>query len=359
MKYHIFASTCFPRFPLDQRAQGKLSFFIGMALRKYNKPALSYSDQVHRLKSRGLKILNHNRSKHLLENLSYYRLSGYWYPLLDDKTNHAFKADAQFQRAFELYLFDRELRSLVARELEKVEVSVRAVMIYVLSHDHDPFWYTDSSLFVNNRDHQKSLAAIQSEHRRSDADFIKSFDQKYHPPLPSWMAMEICSFGTLSMLYKNLKRGGSKRTVANYYGVADTVFESWLHTLVYTRNICAHHSRFWNKIMSISPAKPRTILGTTANGRIQKPLWLTNTSVPNNKPYYSLSIIKFLLQTINPSNRFGIKLRLLFAAYPNVDPRAMGFPANWEDEPLWKISNKQKLSVRILNFIHKQLRIRL
>ena len=100
-----------------------------MALRRYNKPALSYSDQVHRLKSRGLKILNHNRLKHLLENLSYYRLSGYWYPLLDDKTNQAFKADAQFQRVFELYLFYRELRSLVARELEKVEVSVRAVMI--------------------------------------------------------------------------------------------------------------------------------------------------------------------------------------------------------------------------------------
>jgi abortive infection bacteriophage resistance protein len=330
-----------------------------MKLRRYNKPALSYSEQVEQLRFRGLKISNRERSKHLLENLSYYRLSGYWYPLLEDKPNHIFKKDAQFQRAFDLYLFDRELRALVARELEKVEVSVRAVMIYVLSHDHDPKWYKDQSLFSNTRQHKISLKAIDREYKRSDADFIKSFDQKYKPPLPSWMAMEICSFGTLSKLYENLNPGGSKRTVANYYGVADAVFESWLHTLVYIRNICAHHSRLWNKIMSITPAKPRKILKSTANGRIKNPVWLSNHPVSNNKTYYSLSIIKFLLQTIHPTNRFSIKLRLLFEAYPNVDPRAMGFPRNWENESLWKTSGMENLTIKVLSFLHKQFRIRL
>ena len=330
-----------------------------MALRRYNKPPLSYSKQVDQLKFRGLGISNRERSKHLLENLSYYRLSGYWYPLLEDKRNHIFKKGAQFQRAFDLYLFDRELRALVARELEKVEISVRAVMIYVLSHDHDPKWYKDQSLFLDKRQHKNSIKAIDREHKRSDADFIKSFDQKYKPPLPSWMAMEICSFGTLSKLYENLNPGGSKRTVAKYYGVADTVFESWLHTLVYIRNICAHHSRLWNKIMSITPAKPRKILKSTANGRIKNPVWLSNNTVSNNKTYYSLSIIKFLLQTINPTNKFSIKLRLLFRAYPNVDPRAMGFPRNWENESLWKISRVEIFTIKVLSFLHKQFRIRL
>ena len=113
---------------------------VGFFMQKlsYNKPALTYKAQIEQLKDRGLTIADEEKAVHLLENISYYRLSGYWYPLLKDpKQDHVFKEGATFERAFGLYLFDKELRKLVVSELEKIEVAVRAQMIYVLWHNYE------------------------------------------------------------------------------------------------------------------------------------------------------------------------------------------------------------------------------
>jgi len=66
-------------------------------------------------------IRDEAKALHLLENISYYRLSGYWYPMLaTPKDNHCFKPHSHFNTAFKIYCFDRELRKLVLGELEKI-----------------------------------------------------------------------------------------------------------------------------------------------------------------------------------------------------------------------------------------------
>jgi hypothetical protein len=81
-------------------------FFIIMAKSPYSKSFIPYPDQIALLKSRGMSFADENKALHLLENISYYRFSGYWYPLLADKQNHVFKPDADFETAFNLYRFD-------------------------------------------------------------------------------------------------------------------------------------------------------------------------------------------------------------------------------------------------------------
>lgn len=224
----------------------------------YNKTALSYADQLQQLKIRGLTIENEPKALHLLEVVSYYRMSGYWYPLLADKQNHHFKPNATFETAFSIYKFDRELRLLVLRELEKIEVAVRAKMIYVLSHSLGPFWYLDSANFSNPVKHADTLSKIAIEYSRSDEEFAKAFKNKYSDPMPpSWMMLEVSSFGTLSSLYNYLHPTRDKREIAKHFGLADKVFSSWLHSIVYLRNICAHHARLWNREMQIQPMIPR------------------------------------------------------------------------------------------------------
>jgi abortive infection bacteriophage resistance protein len=56
----------------------------------------------------------------------------------------------------------------------------------------------------------------------------------------------------------------------------------------------------------------------------------------NNRMFYALSMIIYLLNTVNPNHNFKRKLENLFLKYPNVDRAAMGFPADWRNEPLWK-----------------------
>jgi abortive infection bacteriophage resistance protein len=298
-----------------------------MARVKFSKQALTYQQQLDLLTSRGLSIEDPGKALFLLENISYYRLSGYWHPLLDDKENHVFKPGASFTTAFNLYCFDKELRKLMLAEMEKIEVAVRAKMIYILSHEHGPFWYQNPALFSNPDNHCKSLQKIEDEYRRSDEVFLKAFSKKYQDPMPpSWMILEVASFGTLSQLYGQLKPGHLKRQIAYYFGLSDTAMKTWLHSIVYLRNLCAHHSRLWNRKLAIAPENIKTPVNP----------WLTDPTVRTDKTYFALSMVKYFLTTVNPHNTFTGKIDDLLAKFPEVDPGAMGFPTNWKAEPLWR-----------------------
>lgn len=293
----------------------------------YEKVFLSIEDQLIQLKKRGLIINDEPKAIRLLENVSYYRLSGYWYPLLEDKKEHSFKKDSEFNTAFKLYCFDRELRHILLAEIEKIEVSIRSKMNYVLSEKNGPFWFQDSTLFSNPIEYAITLSKIGGETRRSDEEFIKSFRKKYDNFIPpSWMTMEVTSFGSISRFYENLRPGKEKREIAHFYGLPDSVFETWIHSLVYLRNVCAHHARLWNRAMSIRPQIP------------QKPhkQWIDTKSIANNRSYFILSMILYLLQTVNPKNTFRLRIKRILAKYPMINVSAMGFPAKWNEEPLWK-----------------------
>ena len=301
---------------------------LNMAKVSYSKSFIPTSAQIPLLKSRGLKFADEKKALHLLENISYYRFSGYWYPLLADKCNHIFKKNATFEAAFNLYRFDCELRKLIISELEKIEVAIRTKIAQFLSLAYDAFWIENTLLFTNQAIYKSTLDKIREELARSDEEFIISFKSKYfnHFP-PSFILLETTSFGTLSHLYGNLKSGKIKRDIAKAFGLPDVVFVSWLHSLVYIRNVCAHHARIWNRPMSIQPLFPKNA----------SKVWLRDKHVGINRVFYALSMIIYLLNVVNPSHTFKQKLENLFLKYPNVDRAAMGFPVNWRSETLWEL----------------------
>lgn len=309
-----------------------LFFILTMAKTHYPKQLISFADQITLLKERGLSFNDEAKALHLLQNISYYRLSGYWYPLLADKQNHIFKPQSTFDTAFAIYKFDSELRKLIIAELEKIEVAVRTQVTYILSTYYDGFWFTNDSLFTNPIRHAKVLTKINEEYQRSDEEFITSFKSKYSDPYPpSWMTMEITSFGTLSILYNNLQPGRAKRDIAAYFKLADTVFASWLHCIVYIRNICAHHSRLWNRVLSVRPLMPR---------KPRKP-FIALPASGTQQVYFVLCMIIYLLDTINPNHSFIARFKDLLHRYPLIDVSAMGFPADWENERLWQQSSEK------------------
>jgi abortive infection bacteriophage resistance protein len=275
----------------------------------YSKPFLSYEGQITQLKSRGLKIENEEKALHILQNVGYFRLSGYWYPLLETpKNKHKFKSDSVFETVFKLYCFDNELRKLVFSEITKIEIAIRTKMIHVLSEGNSPFWHTDYSLFNERKVHDEIIKYFKEIYSKSDEQFIKSFKKNYTDSIPPcWMILEIASFGKLSRMYSNLKPSVEKRAVANYFRLDENIFASWLHALVYTRNICAHNTRLWNRIMSI---------------------------------------IRYLLLTINPQSTFNVKVINILKKYPMIDKKALGFPDTWDKEDLWKVSEQSSI-VRI------------
>jgi len=296
-----------------------------MTLPKYNQPQISVSEQIQLLKSEGLEFSDENKALHILENISLFRIKSYLLPFRLAGMRQ-FKPGTNFEDAYSIYKFDSELRKMICSELEKIEISIRTQLSLIMSDEAGIYWFEDSSNFRDTARHADLLTNIQSELRRCDDDAIVDFRHRYCNEFPpSWITFEVSSFGTLSMMYRCLNAGHARRNVARFYGLSDTVMESWLHSIVYVRNICAHHSRLWNRKLSIKAIVPH-----------RTDLPFINIPSDTKRIYYILSILLYLLQSVNPQNTFVLRFNALLAKYPMVNVAAMGFPYDWKSETLWQ-----------------------
>lgn len=298
----------------------------------YRKAAVSIDDQINQLKLRGLIIHNETEAKKVLENISYYRLAGYWWAMQADKTSHNFKRNSTFDNVLAIYNFDRELRHLLFDVIEKIEIGFRTKLIYHLSHEISPWWFEDSSIFKNQVEHTETLLLIDRELRQTREVFIKEHYKKYHTDKrrpPAWKTLEVVSFGSISKLYGNLKSSvKSKDVIARDLGTVNhTYLPSWLQSLTQIRNICAHHGRLWNKNL---PGRPK-LLSKPPNK------WIKDVPKPDeyHMLYIHLSCMKYLLNVVDSNNDFTYRIKDLLSRYPNIDPRALGLKINWDGEPLW------------------------
>jgi abortive infection bacteriophage resistance protein len=298
-----------------------------MAKQAFTKPPLSVEEQINLLKNRGLRILDEERAARYLRNISYYRLSGYMYPFLADVKQHRYRDGTAFEDILDLYRFDRELRMLVFSAIEKIEIAFRAQIVNQYSIAlGDPFWYTNAAYFADPVKHADFLNGLTTYIHRSNDVFIRHFYSTYSAPWPPiWVIFEILSMGQISILYSITGKSPPRKAVADYFGVKEPVLTTWLHTLVYVRNICAHHARLWNKELRIPVKLPKKTVNT----------WLAEPNVTNRKVYIVLAIATYLLDTITPQHRFRQKLKDLVAKYPVADSAAMGFPQNWLADRFW------------------------
>lgn len=293
----------------------------------------STAEMIQMLRHQGLVIDNEERATHILQNVSYTRLKSYMVPLMEDRKSHKFKHGASFELVYALYGFDRRFRELVFHEMEKVEISIRTHVAFASAGSDHGYWYINRKYFQNAAVHKSLLQRIKGEINRTDNDGIKSFQEKYSNEYPPcWLALEALSMGTLSTIYSELNPGRLRRSISEYYGVSDTVFISWLHHLVYIRNTCAHHNRLWNKTLSIRGMVP------TNPAKYFPPLTADDTA----HVYFTLCVIKFLQDTVKPSNTFSERLQQLIDNFPQVDTAKMGFPANWREDPLWQIKHDEE-----------------
>ncbi len=295
----------------------------------YSKTCTLPKDLVSLLKQRGLAISNEQKAISYLTNIGYFRLSAYFYPLLKEpKTEHLYKNGATFDKAMDMYRFDRKLRILIFNEIEKIEVSIRSTMNNLISYElNDVFWATNPQYFRNPAIFAKTLSLILTETAKNKEDFITHFQSKYSNPYPPvWMITEIIPLGVLINLCNNLANKSLLKKVAHQFGLPLPVFSSWTVLLVNLRNICGHHARLWNREIPFTSHKLNN----------PKFAWINLDNTDMKRVYFRICIIKYLLFTVSPNNRFTEKLKSLLTEYPTVDIRAMGFPADWHTEPLWK-----------------------
>jgi abortive infection bacteriophage resistance protein len=284
----------------------------------FNKSPFSYDEHINLLKERNLIINNEKYAKHKLSIISYYRLSAYFRPFyIRDK--EIFRNNTLFEDIIKLYYFDKKLRKIIFDTLENIEIFLRTKIIELISKE-GAFGYLT---MINKEKKDEILNRINRELNRSKEVFIKHYKNKYLDEYyPIWMIVETISFSLLSMLLKNLDEE-SKIKLANDLNLSVDVLESWLHNLVYIRNICAHHSRIWNRILAIRPKIPKK------KEEFQ--------GLNNKKIFFSLCVMQYFLHYIDEEEKsLKSELENLFLEYPKISKRNMGFPDNWEDLKIWE-----------------------
>jgi abortive infection bacteriophage resistance protein len=283
------------------------------------------------LESRGLGIGDPQTAAHYLQHISYYRLRAYWLPFEKTPENgqeHEFSDGATFENSLELYVFDRELRLLVMDAIERIEVSLRGSWSYCLATKYGPHGYLEPTIYARADHYAKAFAGLLEETERSRDTFVKHYKSKYSEPehLPVWMAAEIMSLGQLSKWLKNLKHRADRQAVAKSYGLDEKVLVSIAHHLTYVRNICAHHSRLWNKQFTVTMSVPNS----------PSSLKLAMNQAADRKIYNTLAALAYLMAIVAPGTDWSTRLVEHIKNCDLANPGAMGFPEDWETRTIWK-----------------------
>ena len=284
-------------------------------LKQHQSPMI-IDELVENLKSIGLIVEDEEYAKRILNDISYFRLiKAYSLNLKPKNGNYVDKVT--FEQLVELYLFNANFRQIIFPEIEKIEINVRCRIANYFAEQYGVLRYLEADNFVNPEYHQSFIDDIEEEIRRnSKAPFVKNFRDNYEGgQLPIYALVEVFSFGTLSKFYKNMKNP-DKKAVAKSFGVGYTYFESWLESISYVRNICAHYGRLYNAKLSKTPMLYKEY---------------SEAGIGNNRIFGVLLCLKQLLKNDSHWKIFVQNIELLFEKYESVDIKTMGFPENWKE----------------------------
>lgn len=288
-----------------------------------------------------------------LSQIGYYRLSGYWYPFRNSSlgllpngkagnvVEDTFREGTTFDSVIQLYVFDKKLRLLLLDALERIEITLRTRVALQMG-EYDPWSFRNSNYLDHtfcNRVRQNTgqtrfqtlLDKCNSSYDNSRETFVEHFREKYNQPLPVWAAIELWDFGTLSMFIEGMRYNDKKVLADGFDLQRPEILPSWVRTLAFVRNVCAHHNRLWNRPIIAQPKSPR---------KGETPLLdhLVGDNYALERVYSAAAITRYFLLQINPSSEWQkrfIELTNEFPIGPGISLNHSGFPEDWKKLGIW------------------------
>jgi abortive infection bacteriophage resistance protein len=329
----------------------------------YDKPHLTYADQVAKMQQRGIVCPDQDAAIGLVEMVGYYRLSAYIYPFREllppdqrQKVSRAhfraeeIRCDTHVSDIESLWRFDRKLRLKCLDALETVEVGLRTRLAYVLGR-RDVFGHVHrESLEPDSCDEPSKRPALGAHHAPADRfdewieryrklesdakneDYVVHHRGKYGGELPIWIAVEFLDFGALARLFQLLRKV-DQNEIASAMGVkGGPLLGRWLRDLNYLRNLCAHHSRLWNRTLTYKA-------GNFNKTQVGEDLQHVASGGSREKLYVPIACLAYLTRRISPRSTWPLDLRSHVKKFPVIEGispgRDMGFVEGWESLPLW------------------------
>lgn len=224
-------------------------------------------EQIQILKHKGLIVNNETYAKEVLLRENYFFLSGYRHLFLDPSNHKMYIEGSTFEEMYSLFLFDRQFRNIIFKNILILENNLKSIISYRLSKKYG--YKENDYLKPKNFD-------TSPEKTRQVNDLLKKMKRQIHVNgrqhsatvhyltnygyIPLWVLVKVLSFGIVSELYSIL-RIDDRVAIAEIYKIDMNSLTNYLPILSNYRNLCAHEDILYEN-------KTQKIIGNTIYHRL-------------------------------------------------------------------------------------------
>lgn len=203
-------------------------------------------EQLGIFKSKGLTINDEDEARNILLKENYFFINGYRRVLMVSSKEKKFVKGATFDELYAIFMFDRELRNILFKNLLIVENNIKSIISYKLSVKYgykEKNYLKESNFTTDNKDKRrvsdvinkmKRQIRVNSQNHSATLHYVTNYGY-----IPLWVLVKVLSFGLINELYGILKPEDQKE-IADLYGIEMEDMEVYLSLLANYRNLCAH-----------------------------------------------------------------------------------------------------------------------
>ena len=203
-------------------------------------------EQLGIFKSKGLTINDEDEARNILLKENYFFINGYRRVLMVSSKEKKFVKGATFDELYAIFMFDRELRNILFKNLLIIENNIKSIISYKLSVKYgykEKNYLKESNFTTDNKDKRrvsdvinkmKRQIRVNSQNHSATLHYITNYGY-----IPLWVLVKVLSFGLINELYGILKPEDQKE-IADLYGIEMEDMEVYLSLLANYRNLCAH-----------------------------------------------------------------------------------------------------------------------
>ena len=203
-------------------------------------------EQLGIFKSKGLTINDEEEARNILLKENYFFINGYRRVLMVSSKEKKFVKGSTFDELYAIFMFDRELRNILFKNLLIIENNIKSIISYKLSIKYgykEKNYLKESNFTTDNKDKRrvsdvinkmKRQIRVNSQNHSATLHYITNYGY-----IPLWVLVKVLSFGLINELYGILKPEDQKE-IADLYGIEMEDMEVYLSLLANYRNLCAH-----------------------------------------------------------------------------------------------------------------------
>lgn len=303
-----------------------------------DKQFRNLDEQLEIFKYKGLIIEDEEFAKNILLRENYFFLNGYRHLFMKSANNKRYIEGTTFEELYSLFLFDRQFRNIIFKNLLIIENNIKSIISYQLSkkYGYKESDYLKTKNFDGSPEKQKQINDLLKKMKRQirvngSQHSATSHYLSNYGYIPLWVLVKVLSFGIVSEMYSVLKLE-DRLAIANVYGIDQETLTNYLPILANYRNLCAHEDiLFENKTQRfIDDTKYHSLL------HIDK---IDDEYIYGKNDLFALLIIIRQLLTDTEVKNLVLEIeRVLNNLEYNLKSISidkildrMGFPPNWKD----------------------------